>query len=163
MTLVLKWATKPLLWNMTWRTRPNSEAAWRMFHHQTGEWSYDPPFWKKILNSYLRKCFSELGDPFEFWILGFKFKRISKLMPGSLSSFWWCWKVSLILWLMFNFQYWTWSSTGYLDLQEKNQWHCRASRVLLWSVFRCWQMFLWACSIIEAFLNEKLDKLSYSA
>lgn len=36
-------------------------------------------------------------------------------------------------------------------------------RVLLWSVFRCWEMFLWACSIIEAFLNEKLDKLSYSA
>lgn len=70
---------------------------------------------------------SELGDPFEFRILGFKFKRISKLMRGSLSSFWWCWKVSLILWLMFNFQHWTWSSTGYLDLQEKNQWHCRAS------------------------------------
>lgn len=28
---------------------------------------------------------------------------------------------------MFNFQHRTWSSTGYLDLQEKYQWHCRAS------------------------------------
>ncbi len=84
----------------------------------------------------LKTCYSKLTSPFVSWNLG-KVERISALEPLSLTSFWRCWKVSLIFWNIRDFSG-VWLSKDMASLQASPS-SCPSKLVALWHFGPPWE------------------------